>query len=334
MADLDNFIALDLETANVNRGSICEVGIAVFNNGDFKYAKKWLVQPEGNRYNAGNIFIHGITPEMTSEEPSFPVIWEEIKDFFDGSFFVVAHHTPFDMYSLADCLSFYGIPFPKFEYLCTVRCSRHAFPGLDNYSLPTVCAHLGIDLNNHHRAMDDAKACGMIFAKVIDHFNLNDSNDLAQIMNSYKGRFDENGHSPQRAVKDDSGRVYDPLSYLTDPDEATLEQYKGNYFTGKSVCFTGTFSLAPRRDLLQAIADVGGIPTNSVTAKTDILIVGQQDFRVVGEEGMSSKQKKALSMQEKGLPIEILSEKDFLAKFGSKLLGQRIETSMSKRVVY
>jgi DNA polymerase-3 subunit epsilon len=44
----------------------------------------------------------------------------------------------------------------------------------------------------------------------------------------------------------------------------------------------------------------------------DFLVVGQQDYRTVGDSGMSSKQRKAVDMVNKGLPIEIISEEDFL----------------------
>lgn len=60
------------------------------------------------------------------------------------------------------------------------------------------------------------------------------------------------------------------------------------------------------------MAEVGGIPTDSVTAKTDVLVVGQQDYKVVGDSGMSGKQKKALQLLEKGKDIEVLSETEFL----------------------
>ena len=62
------------------------------------------------------------------------------------------------------------------------------------------------------------------------------------------------------------------------------------------------------------MAEVGGIPTDNVTAKTDVLVVGQQDYRVVGDSGMSGKQKKALQLLEKGKDIEILSETEFLSR--------------------
>ena len=62
------------------------------------------------------------------------------------------------------------------------------------------------------------------------------------------------------------------------------------------------------------VKDVGGIPMDSVTKNTDVLVVGQQDYRVVGADGMSSKQKKALCLLEKGQNIEILSESEFLER--------------------
>ena len=87
---------------------------------------------------------------------------------------------------------------------------------------------------------------------------------------------------------------------------------EGNYFYGKSVCFTGKTQYAVRKELLQMVKNVGGIPMDSVTNSTDVLVVGQQDYRIVGADGMSTKQKKALALLEKGHDIEILSEAEFI----------------------
>ena len=75
---------------------------------------------------------------------------------------------------------------------------------------------------------------------------------------------------------------------------------------------TGTLSSMKRIEAQQIIADIGGINQSGVNRDTNFLIVGQQDFRVVGEDGMSSKQEKAIKMIEKGAELEILSEDDFL----------------------
>ena len=83
-------------------------------------------------------------------------------------------------------------------------------------------------------------------------------------------------------------------------------------FYQKYVVFTGTLSSMKRIEAQQIIADIGGINQSGVNRDTNFLIVGQQDFRVVGEDGMSSKQEKAIKMIEKGAELEILSEDDFL----------------------
>ena len=67
-----------------------------------------------------------------------------------------------------------------------------------------------------------------------------------------------------------------------------------------------------RSDAQQIIANTGGTPSDSVRKDTDFLVVGQQDYRIVGDSGMSNKQRKAIEMVNKGSTIEILSEAEFL----------------------
>ena len=85
-----------------------------------------------------------------------------------------------------------------------------------------------------------------------------------------------------------------------------------NLFYKKNVVFTGTLSSMKRSEAQQIIADIGGVNSNSISKKTDFLVVGQQDYRIVGEDGMSSKQEKAMVLINEGCPIEILSEEDFI----------------------
>lgn len=67
-----------------------------------------------------------------------------------------------------------------------------------------------------------------------------------------------------------------------------------------------------RAELLQKIADIGEIPMDSVSSKTDVFVVGQKDYRVVGSDGISGKQKNTMELKIKGQDIEILSESEFL----------------------
>lgn len=310
-----NFVALDLETATSFRGSICEIGLAIVEDGRIVDSKSWLVKPEDNEYDYFNIEIHGITPEMTENAPSFKEAWKEVLPYIQNKL-VVAHNTSFDMYAIKDALNDNHIDLPLFDYFCSLRISRKAFPGLYSYSLPLLCNAIEIPFDKHHRAEGDAIGCAQVFLKALDKLGINDPYELESVLALHKGRFSCEGHFPQRQ-KDTSHYDYKSILKNIVVDESKINP--DSYFFGKSICFTGAFSFGVRKDLLQAIADVGGIPTDSVTKKTNILVVGQQDYRVVGDSGMSGKQKKAIDLINKGQDLEIMSETDFLSNFGDAI---------------
>ena len=301
-----NFVAIDLETATDERDSICEVGIAIVEDSKIKTSKSWLVQPPGNEYDDFNIEIHGIRPRDTKNCPEFSELWPEIRQYLDGRI-VVSHNTAFDMYVLRDSFLWNDIPFPGFAFFCSYRTAVKLVKGCYSYSLPNVCETLGIPFSGHHRAGNDAAACAEVFLKCIKLSVCNSFSELKKACGFRCGRFSDNYFRPQLSTHQ-GGKSFKIEDIKGDP--AKIDE--GSYFYGKRVCFTGTCIYGIRKDLLQKIADIGGIPMDSVTKSTDILIVGQQDYKKVGESGMSNKQKKAMALKDAGNEIEIMSEKDFL----------------------
>lgn len=300
-----NFVAIDLETATFERDSICEVGITVVENSKIAESRSWLIQPPGNEYDEFNISIHGINPKETKNCPEFDEIWPEIKSYLDGKI-VVAHNTAFDMYVLRDTFWWNDIKFPNFAFFCSYRAATKQVKGCYSYSLPDVCEALNIAFDGHHRAGNDAKACAEVFLKCLELSGCKSFDDFQHICGFRCGRFSDNYFRPQLSTG--SGKAFKVGEIKGDP--AKIDE--GNFFYGKRVCFTGACIYGTRKELLQKIADVGGIPTDAVTKSTDVLIVGEQDYRKVGESGMSSKQKKAMALKDSGCEIEIMSEKEFL----------------------
>lgn len=304
-----NFVALDVETATAKRSSVCQLSLVFVNDGQIDEKRTWLIQPPENKYSAFNSSLHGIDAETTANAPTFPEVWPEIKQFLDGQT-VVAHFTGFDMYALRDALDLYELEYPQFEFFCSMRLSKEIIRKLPNHTLPIVYSWcFGEQLENHHNATSDAEACAKIMCKL---FELAEADSFESIAGKYrivKGVFGEGMFVPAKKRRDYSNRV-DVMERIVTPSGEEFDE--NNYFFGKTVCFTGKLSYATRVELLQKIADVGGTPVNSVTKKTDVLVVGQQDYRVVGDDGMSSKQEKAMKMIEDGHPIEVLSESDFL----------------------
>jgi len=308
----ENFVAFDLETATSERSSICQIGITEVINGTPLKPRSWLVQPEGNIYDSMNIWIHGITPEDTKDCPTFPEVWKEVMPYLQNKI-VVAHNTSFDMYALRDAFDKYDIEYPTFDFFCTLRIARYIIKGCYSYSLDIVTNHLGLEFGAHHKADSDSLGCALLLLKCLEI----DSSELLELETKYgfhRGSFAPNifvAHlQNKKHYKSQWGCDY--KSFIKNLEDHPELNDEGNYFYGKSVCFTGTTKYANRIKMLQMIKNIGGIPMNSVTKETDVLVVGQQDYRVVGADGMSNKQKKALKLLEKGQNIEILSEAEFL----------------------
>ena len=304
-----NCVALDLETATSVKSSICQIGITEVVNGVPQESKSWFVQPEGNVYDFMNIAVHGITPEDTKDSPSFPDVWKEVQPYLQNKI-VVAHYTGFDMNALRDAFNKYGMEYPTFDYFCTFRIAKYSVKGCYSYSLGIVCDHLGIDFGIHHRADCDSLGCALLLLKCLE-MDGSSFDDLEAKYNFHRGKFAPSIFEAHHAIEK-PGVSYNEFIKSLNIDPSTIDE--SNYFFGKSVCFTGTCQYGVRKQLLQKVAEIGGIPTNDVTTKTDILVVGQQDYRVVGDFGMSNKQKKALKLLEKGQGIEILSEIEFLSR--------------------
>lgn len=309
----DNFVAIDLETATSDRSSICQIGITEVVDGKPLKPKSWFVQPEGNIYDSMNIWIHGITPEDTKNSPSFPDVWKEVLPYLQNKI-VVAHNTSFDMYALRDAFNKYGIEYPTFDYFCSLRIARCIVKGCYSYSLDVIANHLGLKFGVHHKADSDSLGCALVLLKCLE-IDGSKLNELEEKYNFHRGCFSPNAFISHLQNKKHYYYKNSQLNYrsiIQNLEEHPELVDKGNYFYEKVVCFTGTTKYATRKDMLQMVKNVGGIPTDSVTKNTDILVVGQQDYRIVGADGMSSKQKKALNLLEKGHNIEILSETEFI----------------------
>lgn len=148
------FTALDFETANYRRNSICQVGLVRFENGQIVREVSRLVRPPGNWYIDRFSELHGIDAAMTADAPDFATLWPELAHFIEGQT-VVAHNGPrFDFSALRQTLAHYRVAEPAFEGVCTLSLFRRG--------LAELCEEYGIALD-HHDALSDARACGRLF---------------------------------------------------------------------------------------------------------------------------------------------------------------------------
>ena len=73
------FTAIDFETANNQRNSICQVGLVRVMGGKVVDQISVLVRPPGNQYSPYNIDVHGITPAQTASALPFDKVWPALE---------------------------------------------------------------------------------------------------------------------------------------------------------------------------------------------------------------------------------------------------------------
>lgn len=170
MYPINNFTAFDIETPNRKNASICSIGIYHVKVDGSVVNKEYLINPE-DYFEDSNINIHGINEEMVVDAPRFPEVWNYISGFFSDCI-VLAHQASFDLSVIFKTLNKYNIETPNIKYICTFQKARRHIDknSCNSYSLDSLCSILGVQLNKHHKALDDATACAQLFNILIDKY--------------------------------------------------------------------------------------------------------------------------------------------------------------------
>ena len=138
---MDNFAAIDFETANNERTSVCSVGVVIVKDGEI------------------------VDKFYTANAPVFSEVWKQVEPKITG-LPLVAHNKAFDEACLKAVFRTYCMDYPDYEFYCTYQASRK-LKGLRNHQLHTVAEFFGFDLKNHHHALADAEACAWIARYVL-----------------------------------------------------------------------------------------------------------------------------------------------------------------------
>lgn len=175
------YVAIDFETANANLTSACSIGIACAKNNRIVKETYFLINPN-EPFLEYNILIHGITPDMVCNQPTFDVLWDEIKGILDNEI-VIAHNAGFDIAVLKSLLDKYDLEYPNILIGDTLRVSKIAFKDiLPNCKLNTISNYLEV-CHNHHNAQSDALVCFYLIERCKKIYSAIDIMELFEIIN-------------------------------------------------------------------------------------------------------------------------------------------------------
>lgn len=275
-----NFIAIDVETANPDMGSICQIGIATFSNGELVDEWGSLIDPE-DYFDDVNVSIHGIDENTVRGQPKLPELSQKLHAILDGT--ITVCHTHFDRIAMAKAFERYQLQPISNTWLDSARVVRRTWNDLamSGYGLANVCSRIGYEFK-HHDALEDAKAAGHVLLAAF-----------------------------QQSKTDLDGwmlRVNQPIS---EPVIRRDGNPDGDLF-GEVIVFTGVLEL-PRSEASALAASIGCEVNENVTKHTTILVLGDQESWKLGGYEKSGKHRKAEQLAAKGRPIRIILEADFKA---------------------
>ncbi|WP_411702338.1 exonuclease domain-containing protein [Corynebacterium sp. LaCa142] len=330
-----DFVAVDVETANDNWGSICQIGAVRYRDGQETASQSWLcTPPPGLEHFAEiNISIHGITAADVEGAIPFATAAAELFDFIDSDV-IVAHNVQFDSSALRSGLLAAGADVPTVPLACSLALSRDASKqgviSVANHKLPTVVKHLGGASFTHHDATEDARAAGTIITGLAQRFRHTGSiTDLFTSREFRLGRLESSAILPVLRAHtaptsgDDLGAGTDfrdstrsagtskksassnraPWQAVATPDtipDPNPDADPHGALYGQHVTLTGDFEPYDKGMLWQGIAKRGGQVGKNVTKKTTLLVVGEWAKK-------TSKEKRAEELQEKGQDITMWS---------------------------
>ena len=176
----DTYVVFDIETTGFSsvNDRIIEIGAVKVQGGQIVDSYSTFVNP--NRPIPFHITnLTGITDDMVLGEPSIETVLPEFLAFAADSV-LVAHNAGFDVGFIEQNCKNLGLVC-QFTYLDTVALARVLLPTLTKYKLNVVAKALNVSLENHHRAVDDAKATAEIFVKFVEMLKQQEITTLAGV---------------------------------------------------------------------------------------------------------------------------------------------------------
>lgn len=188
----DTYVVFDIETTGLSKEKemITEIGAVKVADGKIIDRFSTFVNPQ-RPISAEITKLTGITDDMVKDAPTIENILPEFLKFCEDTV-LVAHNASFDTGFIRIAAERAGLGELHHTIVDTLELARALLPELNKHKLDIVCEHLGVTLNGHHRAVNDAEATAEVFIKFLDMlaekkvFTLDEINVLASRTVNYK----------------------------------------------------------------------------------------------------------------------------------------------------
>jgi DNA polymerase-3 subunit epsilon len=203
------FVAIDVETANADMASVCQIGVAHFSAEGLTAEWKTYVDPR-DYFDGINTSIHGIDEDVVAGAPTFDQVAVRVNALLSGQ--IVVTHTHFDRVAVHQAAGKWRVPVPTCRWLDSARVARRAWAELAHggYGLSSVCQRIGYEFK-HHDALEDAKAAGRVLLAAMAESGL----DLNQWVQRVQQPLDLINAIPISRDGNPDGRLYGEVLVFT-----------------------------------------------------------------------------------------------------------------------
>lgn len=297
-----DYVVIDIETTGLDYKSCEIIEVAAIryigNIAVDRYCS--LVKPHPTTYidtdgNTRSRFVSpmitwltGITNDMLEAAPEPNTVLPELIKFI-GDSILIGHNVHFDINFLYNAIeTLYGHGLTN-NYIDTLRIAKKVFPDLEHHQLSDVAAACHVEQVHAHRAEADCLVTGQCY--------------------DYMRAYILKAQSEEDFIKLFKKKTTkERLSNIT-PTVNEIDSTNPIY--GKVIVFTGALSAMTRPEAFQRVINLGGIPEDKVTRRSNYLVIGDMDFTLIERGEKSSKIIKAENYISKGQELSILSESTF-----------------------
>lgn len=234
--------------------------------------------------------LTGISNEMVASSPGIEEVLPKFMEFIEDDI-LIGHNVNFDINFVYDTLE--GINYPKKlsnNFIDTMRLGRYLLKNLTHHRLMDLAGYYNISYEGAHRSLTDSKITYEVYLKL-----------KSQIISEFGNKEEFMRHNTSNNYGVRANQVT-PTTDIFDEAHPLYHQY---------VAITGVLANMTRKEAMQSIVNAGGFVEDTVTSRTNYLILGNNDYNYILKGKKSSKLKKAEAMKLEGFPIEIISENVF-----------------------
>ena len=261
-----DFIAIDFETANKNRISACAIGLVFIKDFKIVFSKKHYIKPpKGEEFSSFHSNIHKIYEQDVEHSFTFEELWEnEFSKYFNDNL-VVFHNASMDLSILKNLFEHFLISNFDIDYVDTMQLAEKSG---NPKKLTELAEKFGIEIENHHDPISDAKACAMIYNELIDIYPKH--KELVKTLNNLKDNFVSGNYFSKQATENVKTENLDFVNKYT----ITLSELEKLEIKESNFVVTGKYQFG-RENVEKFVVNNEGILKPSITPKVNYVIIGE-----------------------------------------------------------